>query len=274
MRLKGVRTLAVGSLLAAFVMVCQRPVLGDTQVTMQLTGELTGDTMGGVYTSPYQITVDGHTADLLACDDFETDINVDDKWYANMFPLTEVADPGPGPQKFGTTSVTLPAGDSQPSETIAVNATQAYDAAAWLAYEILTLPGGTSSAVYGEYSYALWQVFDPNAYLGYNNNHLNPTELAGVREDMDEAFYGTTTPSNYNTLNISSVPSDYTVYIYTPVDKSESGYIYPSQEFLGIVKTPEAATLGFLLFDFLGLAGILFLARRRFAVGPTENSLP
>ena len=60
-----------------------------------------------------------------------------------------------------------------------------------------------------------------------------------------------------------------------PLDKGEGGYIFPSQEFIGVaprvntmlmadpLPVPEASTVAFLASDFLALAGIVFLMRRR-----------
>src|ERR1035438_10716303 len=49
-----------------------------------------GSVMGGVYTSPYGISVNG-TPTLLICDDFETDISLGLSWQANPTALTQIS---------------------------------------------------------------------------------------------------------------------------------------------------------------------------------------
>jgi hypothetical protein len=279
-------------LLLAGLVMSQSSALAD--VTMQLKSEPTGYTMGGVYTSPYSIEVGGTTLDLLACDDFLTDINNNNEWEAAVLSLSDIGTTGP--QLFvddgtpgnsdvnigsstnvhydapyvelpddtyeladGTTSPNMPTGSA------ATTIVQDYDAAAWLAYEIeevlpTTTAGDTAtekSEIYGEYSYAIWQIFDPKAYLGYNGNHLTSGEQNAVQDDMVAAFS-------------AKVPDNVTVQIYTPIYTGTSGYTYPSQEFIGVTVVPEGGTLAFLLFDFLMLPATLVLFRRRLLPKPGE----
>jgi hypothetical protein len=225
-------------------------------VTLALTGTNNWINMGGVYTSPYQIEVAGATVpSWLVCDDFVTDINIGNQWYADVYTLPQVE--AGGPQKFhGTTNAEY---------TIQ----QDYYAAAWLAYQLVTdssIRNDPTTSAY--YSFAIWQIFYPAASNGYGGNVLSSDQQVQVNSDTARAYWQTSHTSVMSFL-------DSRVSIYTPVDTSTSGYIFPSQEFIGVasgIKTalvdaplpvPEASTVAFLAFDFLALPGIVFLMRRR-----------
>jgi len=231
----------------------QRIALADgVPVTMQLVGDNDGFNMGGVYTSPYQINVTENgvttTGLALACDDFTTDITFGDTWNADMFTLSDVALGGPqkfplGPPGTDSIAVTIPGGGAA-YYTIQ----QSYDAAAWLAEQLLTIPANLdNSEIAGEYSYAIWQIFDPAAVGGYGGQALTSTEQAAVATDMANAFSST-----------ASLLPNYQVYIFTP------NPVTVSQEFIGVFRVPEGSTVALLAFNFLALAGIILSARRRF----------
>lgn len=74
--------------LAATVLVCCATA-AFADVSMQLTGVNSGYVMGGVYTSPYSITVGG-TPMLLICDDFTTNISLGYSWSASTTSLTDL----------------------------------------------------------------------------------------------------------------------------------------------------------------------------------------
>jgi hypothetical protein len=202
--------------------------------------------LGGVYTSPYQISVNGVTESLV-CDDFETDISISDEWLADVGSLSGV---GPaGPQKFtqaSTPAVLIPNGT-----TDFYTIQQDYDAAAWLAIWLLYPAVPLAPEVAEDYSYAIWQIFDPGAVNGYNGQALGTEDRSNVATDMTKAFAA------------GAPPSSYAVTIYTPIPPPPtSPYIYPSQEFIG-VSVPEGPALPFLPFDMLALFGGVFLVRRR-----------
>jgi hypothetical protein len=210
-----------------------RAAVADVPV-LDLIGTNNSINMGGVYTSPYRITVDG-VPSWLVCDDFVTDINIGNKWYADVYTLPQV---GPdGPQKFHGTTPTIQ---------------DDYYAAAWLAYQLLTdssIRTDTTTSAY--YSYAIWEIFEPAA-----ENALTSIPQGYVTSDMGAAYAATSSVSDVSERNfLASV-----MKIYTPVNLKADGYIYPSQEFFGV---PEASTVAFLAFDLLALAGIVFLMRRR-----------
>jgi hypothetical protein len=129
------------------------------QVNMTLTGVGTGSVMGGVYISPYVASIDG-VSTYVICDDFMTDVWGDDTWKANEYSLSDV---GPsGPQKF-----TKPDWSPYTIE-------QEYDAAALLADDLIA--NMSNAALAGEYSFAIWTIFDPAAVNGYGGNPLTGSQ--------------------------------------------------------------------------------------------------
>lgn len=203
------------------------------QVNMTLTGVGTGAVMGGVYVSPYVASING-VSSYVICDDFTTDVWINDTWEANQYSLSDV---GPtGPQKF-----TAP--DWSP-----YTIQQEYDAAALLAEDVIANMWNATLA--GEYSYAIWTLFDPAAINGYGGNSLTSSQQSAVNSFRTAAL----------TQAASGGASGLDVSIYTP---SPLG---ASQEYL-VVSTPEAslpATLGVELF---ALVGVMFLMRRRLVRG-------
>jgi hypothetical protein len=216
---------------------------------MELLSSPSGNNMGGVYTSPYQISVNG-VPTLLVCDDFTTDINFGHTWNAIEYDITQVT--GTGPQKFQHTPnpVTYPGQPTPVDYTIQ----QQYDAVAWLAEQLLDGSILDTSYAAAIYSYAIWQIFDSTAIDGYNGDALNAQEQSDVKSAMSAAF--------------SATHLDYEIYIYTP-DPFDS-----SQEFLGIgshlptpydfpnTPVPEGSTLALLGFDLLSALAGIFLVRR------------
>ena len=204
--------------------------------------------LGGVYTSPYLLNVTqlpsgtSTTILALACDDFTTDITTSTVWDAEAYTLKDVGNSGP--QKFtGPLNVydageetTTPPNPTDASYQTNISASAAYAAAGYLVYHLLFDP-----SVYGvastseDYSYAIWEIFDPTAWEGYLANNPITSDISAVNADIAKAF------SN-------SIPKGYTLQIYTPCGLStDGGCTSPpstgvSQEFLGIVPTvPEAS---------------------------------
>src|SRR5581483_6404780 len=195
---KSLNMVAVASFVLAVLSLCQRPARAD--VVMQLVGSNQGYNMGGVYTSPYQITVTINgvpTPLVLACDDFETDINFGDKWLADVNHLMDVA-PG-GPQKFDGLNGVLPSDpvNFPDGTTASYTIEQRYDAAAWLADQLISDPSILNNQMQsGYYSYAIWQIFESKAYEGWGgtaaNPNLSPDQLTHVQDAMKAAFAAVT----------------------------------------------------------------------------------
>jgi hypothetical protein len=214
---------------------------------MMLTGVNAGYIVGGVYTSPYNVTANGVPM-LLICDDFAFDIpSIPWSWTATTTALSALPSSTP---RFNTG-----------------NEVYNYSVAAVLASELMSLPNLYSAAA-GELSFAIWGIFDPG--LLSNNpasgeGHLTSAELCAVTNVTCAAG----TPSGYldqaraivdtavNNGTLSSLPQ---ITIYTPIN-------YPpgnnSQEFIGLTAMPEPSSLAVLALDLLGLAGLVFFIRRR-----------
>ena len=251
------RTLAVGLVL---VVACLVSVAwADDTLTVQNTAA--GAIMGGVYTSPYGITVNG-TPTLLICDDFETDISLGYSWSANPTTLAQISSTAVSGLKFA----------GSPAILAGTTAAEDYATAAVLAAELMTLPNfGTpaeNTETAGELSYAIWSVFDNSLYNSLNSTgstgygSLTPTEVAAVDADVLNAqnlVAGATAGGTTNLNNISiDGQSILSLTVYTPSPLSAS------QEFLTVnVAEPPSPLL--LATDLLALAGLIVLARRRLA---------
>jgi PEP-CTERM motif len=117
----------------------------DSNVTMQLTG-VGGNNGGGVYTYPYDFTVNG-TPTSLICDTFDNEVYVGETWTATVSDLLS------GAGLFG------------------VN-TQKYEAAGLIFKSILS---GTVDATEG--NWAIWGLFSTNAQ---DNSYYASSGAAGL----------------------------------------------------------------------------------------------
>jgi MYXO-CTERM domain-containing protein len=230
----------------------------DDTLVLQNTGA--GAAMGGVYTSPYGITVNG-TPTLLICDDFETDISLGHSWFATPNTLTQISSTTVNGLKFASSpySSAILAGSS---------AAEDYATAAVLAAELLALPHvGTSlenTESAGELSYAIWSVFDNSLYTSLNSTgstgfgSLSAGEVAAVDADilLAQALVNAATVGGVTTLDNISINgqpiTNLTVYSPNPLGAS--------QEFL-TVNTPEPS--GSVMAALAGLAAFVAARRRR-----------
>jgi hypothetical protein len=176
------------------------------QYTMTLTGVGNGVVSNGVYVSPYQgnIQQGGTTvySGYMICDDFNTESTLNTSWSA-----TETASGAlNGSQKFGSVMF----------DGTTYTAQQAYNAAAWLATQ-LVLPGNvTNASAQTNYSFAIWNIFDNGA--ASSSSAVNALELTAFTN------YDNTVESN--------------VSVYTPSTSNPNGK-NQSQEFL-VVNTNSA----------------------------------
>jgi len=240
------------------------------QDSMVLTGAGAWAAMGGVYTSPYGISVNG-VPTLLICDDYTTDISLGQTWTADATTLTTVDSGDVGSLKFATAPYSTTPGIVGATSTPPSGTTVAYDyaTAAVLAAELLTSPGAGTSAenteTVGELSYALWGVFDAPLLTSTNTGFgtLSAAELAAANNDLSAAQAlvtnatsgGVTTLSNI-TVNGAPIAS---MTVYTPI--APNG-LASSQEFI-TVAMPEASYPSILALDLLAAAGLGFALRRR-----------
>lgn len=216
--------------------------------------------MGGVYTSPYGIAVNGASPVNLICDDFTTDVYLGESWSAipTTFAELEAGTNPAGTPKFAPggpdLSVTSTAAEVQDYGTVAV-----------LAAELLSQPDyGTEAA--GEISFALWDVFD-NTLLGSPTSDpygtLTSAELSAAQGYLTGAqalvASATNSATGYVTLSDISVGggSINGMTIFTP---SPLG---AAQEFVTVSmdESPSAAVFG--AYFLVGAGALLFFGGRR-----------
>lgn len=206
------------------------PAAFASTASMELTGVGNGTNYGGVYDSPYDISINGAVAMLLSCDDFATEIGVGSTWSA----MTENASAVDGAVKFSGGPFY---GDNSLQST--------YSAAAWLATQLVTpaVMGNSNSQI--DYSLALWELFDPTLSGG-------PITFTGSLNGPDGQV------SNLISNAFAAVAGGFSgsnVTVYTP-NPLDSG-----QEFLQVAPVPLPGTMALLLSGILGV-GVLSLRGR------------
>lgn len=219
-------------------------------VDLTLTGVNAGYVMGGVYTSPYSVTVTNNgvsTPMLLICDDFLFNIpTIPYSWSA--IPTT-LADLQAGTNPTGTPKF-VPADVTK------------YATASVLAAELMALPSYFSETA-GELSYAIWGVFDST--LLTNNpasgeGHLTAPELSAAQSFLAAAQTVVANVTTNGVVDLSKLP---TLTIYTP-DPNSPPY-KGSQEFLvaGVMPAFEAPYPVILALDLLAGLGLIVAFRKR-----------
>lgn len=122
---------------------------------------------------------------------------------------------------------------------------QRYDAAARLAAQLFATPTPTGD-LRGELSFAIWYIFNPNAFtLPSVNQAFLASHTANIIQKATDA------------LN-SGTSVTYTVY--TP---PAQGTNLSSQRFLGNVSVPEPPAVALLGLNMSGLLGLVLVLRRR-----------
>jgi hypothetical protein len=198
-------------------------VFADT-ASMTLTGA-GSNVLNGVYIGPYTASING-TSTPVICDDYADESFIPESWTANVSSLSNL------------TSTNHPG-----QSTL-------YDEVAYLTLELLGAPKNSLQAA--EIQYAIWDVFDPQAFADLKNFNLADYNAANA--------YLTDAQNNYSSLTPAQLAG---FVVYTPNTKyaitcgSGPCASTPPQEF--IVYTPEPSTI--LLFG-LGLAGLFLLKRR------------
>src|ERR1035438_883175 len=225
-----------------------------------------GAVMGGVYTSPYGLSVNG-TPTLLICDDYETNISLGDSWSASLTTLAQISSANVNGFKFA----------SSPYSSALLQGTTAaedYATAAVLAAELMTLPNiGTpteNAETAGELSFAIWSVFDNSLYTKLNSSShtsgygsLTLTEVNAVDAYITNAqalVAGATVAGTTNLGDISIDGQPVTnLAVYSPNPLSTD------RKFLAVdtVRAAEPPSPVLLGLDLLGLAGLILFARRR-----------
>jgi hypothetical protein len=219
---------SVSKCLIALGMLAPASACLASNVTLELTGVGNGTNYGGVYDSPYDISINGADAMLLSCDDFATEISIGSTWSA----MTENASSVDNGVKFM-------AGPFYGGNSLQTT----YSAAAWIATQLVTpaVMGNMDAQI--DYSLALWELFDPNLSgpINFTGSLAGPDgQVPNVINAAFAAVAGGYTGSN--------------VTVYTP------NPLNAGQEFLQVAPVPLPASLPLML---SGIAGLGTLFRRR-----------
>lgn len=192
-----------------------------------------GNNSGGVYTYPYDFSINGGPTTQLLCDAFNNEISSGETWTANETSL-----PG-GTGLFGSTS------------------SQNYAAAGLIFDGILGVNGAAQITNTNDANWAIWALFSGNA-------------LADIETGDSSSPFGTagdpTALAIYNAALAAALgptTGDFAgITIYTPVAGSQSGKLGTPQEFLGYTPVPEPSELSLLgVLALVGISGFAFRKR-------------
>lgn len=242
-------------LCAAAILICcaTGAFAGDTLTLLNPPNN--GDAAGGVYTSPYNISVNGTPMQLI-CDDFTTDISVGESWSATPTTLVDLSASSVMNLKFGN-----PAKEPPGTSLLYANTAEDYAIAAVLVAELTSMPNLTPDQIAG-YSFAIWDVFD-STLVGSSTcsdpyGTLTGAQCTDAMKDLTaaESLANTALSGGVYDLNNVSGLSIESLTVYTPNPLSSS------QEFLQ-VSMPEAPFPAILGVDLLGGLGLIAVLRRR-----------
>ncbi|MDR3578193.1 MAG: PEP-CTERM sorting domain-containing protein [Anaerolineaceae bacterium] len=214
--------LAVGLLLAV--------TSASATVTMYYDGP-GGNSLGGVYTYPYNFHIDGVGPYPLMCNTFTAEVTPGQSWTANVTQFQNINAGNVNTLYFGTVN----GGGA--------GAVQYYVAAAYLFLQAAAHPSN------GEWNWAVWDLFSKSAVESSGNwASLTSGQQTDIQTDVSNAL----------TLTASQTPSNYAgVEIFTPVN-SQGGIDYRYQEFF--YATPEPSSLMLLG---SGAIGLFMMLRRK-----------
>ena len=252
------------TLLRAVLLICL--VSGvSAQTTLYLNNYPTNGVMGGVYTSPYGISVGSQNAPSLPliCDDFTTDIGVPDSWSADVTTLTTFTNASVSGLKFAQAAYQ---GDGILNGPGSVG--EDYEILAVLAAELMLLPSQNSAAG-AELSYAIWSVFDQDLYnemnnpatygdTGFGNVTSGPGGEANAVTQIDNYLAGAeaiVAAAGAGPITVEGQTIE-SLTVYTAVPASAS------QEFLQVTMTEPSYPTA-LAVDLFGASVLLLVFRRR-----------
>jgi hypothetical protein len=203
---------------AATVLLCCVPsAFAGSSLTMTGAGS---NVMNGVYVGPYYASVNG-TPTTVICDDFKDDSVIGHTWNITS-------------NNFSTLGSAL--WGSQ---------TTAYEQAAWLTVQMLSLNGNpANNTQVGYLSFAIWSIFDKAALNG-----LNSTQLAGVNNWLNKIPSGLT-------------PSQFANFVILTPQGCTPGSC-PGQEFLEVIMPEGGPVTAYLLLAGMSCLGAVWYRGRR-----------
>jgi hypothetical protein len=171
------KTLRVLLVASAAVVLFLAPAAFADRASMTLTGA-GSNILNNVYIGPYTVTI-GTTSTPVICDDYADESYIPESWTANVSTLSNL------------TSTNHPG-----KRTL-------YDEVAYLTLELLTAPKNSLQAA--EIQYAIWDVFDAQAFTDLKNFSVTDYNAAN--------WYLTDAQANYSSLTTAQLAG---FLIYTP----------------------------------------------------------
>jgi len=220
----------------ALAMLCAGMTASASVVAMDYIGP-EGNNSGGVYTYPYNFTLNSSPGTYqLMCDDFTHMINPGDSWNATALNASSLDSSNVLGLEFPSAGVT------------------GYLEACYLFVEEVSAFNASNSDPEGLYNWATWDLLTGS---DVSAAHLSPADEIQVQSYLSaaEAAGSSLTPSQFANVDI-----------YTPLDMSSGG----PQEFFGYgtgTPAPEPSTLAL-----LGIGAVGLLARRTAARGTAGSS--
>jgi hypothetical protein len=240
---------------AAVFVCCATGAFADDSFT--LTG-VNGNSLGGVYTSPYVATISGVGSGInVVCDDYLDEVYFNETWNV---AVTNLGDALTSTSTTGLGDANLKFDSSSPAS--AYQQDLGYLTVSILTAQLLSNPTIPSTPLGADLSYAIWDVFDPGASTGID---ANASTLAANAASLAANYLSQagTVAGALALDNISAV----TIYTANPdgpgaVNQQTCPGCGTPQEFV-TVSMPEPSSPLLLGLDLLGVAGLIIFARRR-----------
>jgi hypothetical protein len=226
--------------------------------------------MAGFYIDPYTALI-GRAGQTVApingvstsviCDDFEANISTSTPpWQANQITLGALltSDSGGG---VGSTTVKF-------DQSSAAAQAQAYVEGAYLATQIFAAAQAMDTTAQGEYTYAIWELFDPGAAINWLQNNNGDGGAAAVQAGvyLSQALqFAQSFSGNFSALSQSpNCPNCLNMLIYTPTQAGiqELDAFDPIAP-AAVAATPEPSAIALLAVYLLSLIGLILIFRRR-----------